>query len=158
MIKIFAEFHGAKRCPCIRYRLNEIDIAPSEITEIDSTPYLRRMVLTFDCQIPSGSNRLCLIQEDKTDDDLMMIDDHTIDHFVEIKELQLDGVNLESVLFQANPIFEHHMPQSWVDMMTQRGYDIPKIFKRTTQLRLNGVWTIEFQQPIWKWHAEKLLS
>lgn len=158
MIKIFAEFHGGRRCPNISYKLNDLNIVPSSIMTIEQTPTLRRMIVDLDCQIRQGHNRLCLLQEDKTDSDLIMQDTGMIDHYVEIRDIQINGVHLESVLFQANPVFKHSMSSDWVQMMHQRGFDIPEIYERTTQLRLNGEWRLDFQDPVWIWHAETLLA
>lgn len=158
MIKIFAEFHGGKRCPNISYRLNNANLIPGTIETVDRTSVLRKMIISLPCEFQQGQNHLTLIQQDKTDDDLIFNTDGMIDHYVDVKEIEIDGIRLESVLYQAQPTFEHSMPDTWVEMMTQQGFDIPKIYYNTTQLRLNGEWHLVFESPVWRWRSQKLLS
>ena len=157
MIRIFAEFNGGKRCPVVHYEFNGMALEPFDIVTVESTSVLHKKIVSLSCVPQPDKNQLKLIQFDKTDDDLIIGENQVIDHYVEIKEIEIDGIPLESVLYQSCPSFEHHMPSSWVAMMSQRGYDIPKIYPNTTQLRLNGEWTLTFESPVWQWHTKQLL-
>lgn len=158
MIKIFAEFHGAKRCPELSYALNQTALTPSDIHCAHITDSMRCQIVSLPCTFLPGQNLLEVTQSDKTDDDLLYTQDGFVDHYVEIKEVEIDGIRLESVLFQCAPTFEHSMSQEWQQMMKQKGFDIPKIYNTTTQLRLNGTWTLTFDSPVWLWHTRILLT
>lgn len=156
MIKIFAEFHGAKRCPCVSYAINGTEIMPHNVDHVGGNHHVRYLIVNLPVTDYQSHNVLTVTQIDKTDDDLSWVDDELIDHYVEIKEIEIEGVRLEPLLYK-HGTFEHSMPDRWVTMMQERGIDIPKIYHQTTQLRLNGVWKLCFDHPVWQWHAEQLM-
>jgi hypothetical protein len=93
--------------------------------------------------------------KDKTDSDLIITDEKTIDHYIVIREIEIDGIRLESILHECCK-FEHAMSPEWVSHMQSRGYDIQPIYENSLHMRLNGTWSMTFQSPIWLWHTRKM--
>jgi hypothetical protein len=153
-IKIFAEYHGAWRRPNIQYAINGVTLGASRIYTERVTDSHENIILEFDVGL-IDQNTLSGIMQDKTDSDLKIIDDEVIDHYVEIKEVEIDGIRLESVLYNVSE-FQHSMPDEWVGMMADRGIKIKPIYHNSTEIRLNGTWTCKFEYPVWLWHTKEL--
>jgi hypothetical protein len=86
---------------------------------------------------------------------LMQVADTGID-CIDIKEIEIDTIKFESLLFLNCANFTHHMPDSWVEQMRARDINIEKTYYNSTQIRLNGELIIKFDSPVWRWHTEKL--
>lgn len=153
-LKIFAELNWGKRRPMFRTLVNGHHTEMDIIYQDRPGPHRENIVFSGQFQI-LPDNRLELIMEDKTDDDLLFVEEQMIDHYIEIKEIEIDGITFENVLFRRCQ-FQHTMDHSWVEKMKSRGIDILPVYKHSTQLRLNGVWSIEFSDPIWLWLTKEM--
>ena len=91
---------------------------------------------------------------DKTDQDLVFADTGMIDHFVEIMDIEIDGIRLEHLLYKTGE-FRHTMTTQWVESMRVRGIDIKPVYPNGTQMRLNGIWHMQFTLPFWLWCARQ---
>ena len=109
-------------------------------------------IMEFDADL-SNTNHLAVTMRDKTDHDLVFTDHGMIDHFAEIMDIEIDGIQLEHLLYRTGE-FHHSMPELWVESMRARGITIEPIYKHSTQLRLNGTWHMHFTTPFWAWCAE----
>jgi hypothetical protein len=91
---------------------------------------------------------------DKTDNDIVEIDGEYIEHWVKIREIEIDNIKFETALYNSDPEFQHSMSQEWVSQMHDQGYEIQEKYHHCTELRLNGTWTLKFDLPIWQWCTE----
>ncbi len=153
-IKIFAEFYGGRRRPVVDLWLN----GQSLIYKVE---YVERVgsdqeniILSADGDL-KDQNIFQVIMKDKTDDDLIITDQKVIDHYIVIKEAEVDGIRFEEVLHKCCR-FEHSMDQEWVSHMKSRGYDIQPVYENSLHIRLNGAWSMEFESPVWRWHTKKI--
>ena len=78
-----------------------------------------------------------------------------LDHWIKIRELEVDGIKFETCLYNAC-IYQHNMPDQWVQQQIQNGHVIDKEYPHGTDIRLNGTWTINFSTPIWQWCVQRL--
>lgn len=153
-IKLFAEFYGGRRRPNIDLYLNR-QLLPYMVEYEDRSSFdCEHIILSAQVTL-KDNNTFCVTMEDKTDDDLLINGDEIIDHYVVIREVEIDGIRAETVLHRCCK-FEHSMPDEWVHHMKSRGYDIQPVDKNSTHIRLNGTWTMEFESPVWKWHTKKM--
>lgn len=151
-IRVYAEFYYPKRRPNIKYFLNNQEIYPTVLYSNKASLYLENMILEFDAPFEK-INTLSLTMSDKVDNDMLQDGNQWIDHYVEVRDLSLDGIRLESVLYQCGS-FTHSMPLAWEQEMIHKGIHIEKIYYNTTQIRLNGTLSFQFDNPIWEWHTK----
>ena len=91
--------------------------------------------------------------DDKSDDDLLYIGDNFIDHYANIREFEVDGIKAEKALNTCSN-FTHAMSREWIEHMKSRGIEIPPVYKKGTEIRLNGTMELKFSMPFWRWHIE----
>ncbi len=154
-IRIFSEFHSGKRWPCVSYRLNGQPVSPSTETQQQVDDHTQHRITEFKVKF-DRKNLLEVIQSDKTDHDLLATKDGYVDHYVKICDVEIDGIMMEGVLYKDICDFRHSMPVSWVESMKDKGILIAESYPNSTELRLNGVWSIAFETPVWQWHVNKL--
>ena len=149
----YIEFYSGKRRPNIDCYLNNQLIAPVFITVDRVSDYQENIISTFDVKL-IPHNIFQIVMRDKMDQDLVDIDSGFIDHWVKIREFEVDGIKFETSMYNACK-FEHHMPDEWVERMKSQGYNIDKCYPNSTDIRLNGTWTINFNTPIWEWCVQR---
>jgi len=71
-------------------------------------------------------------------------DDHD-DNVVEIKELSIDGINLQHFIYKGE--FRPRYNQDW---FSKQEIKPPLVYCPCTELRHNGTWQMNISQPIWK--------
>lgn len=119
VIKLFAEFHSGRRRPNLEIYLNNDLLQHTEEYCCRANDYQENIILSIPC-VFKDHNKLAVVMKDKTDSDLVMKDDTIIDHLVIIREVEIDGIPLETVLNHCCS-FRHSMPDSWVEHMRSRG-------------------------------------
>lgn len=140
-----------KRRPNLTYFVNS-DPCKAELTWSEKkTNYLEHTVWSLQTSM-ADKNLFEIKMTDKTDDDLLIQADEIVDHFVEIKNIDIDGIMIDHLVHKVG-VFRHCMPDSWVAMMRERGIGIESTYTKTTQIRLNGTWSMEFDLPLWQWCA-----
>lgn len=155
-IKLFIELYWGKRRPNFDLLLNNQILTPTSTSITQYNTYQENAVITYQSNLLKN-NKLELIMNDKQDQDLIQINNEYIDHWIKIRELEVDGIKFETCLYNACK-FCHSMSDEWVDQMTQQGYNIQKEYVQGTEMHLNGVWSIQFDTPIWQWCAERYLK
>lgn len=69
------------------------------------------------------------------------------DTFIDIKNLTIDGINLQHFIFKGMqwPKYDRHFIET---------YNPPDFYQPGCKMFLNGVWTIPVRLPIWKYLME----
>jgi predicted regulator of amino acid metabolism with ACT domain len=153
-IKLYIEFYGPVRRPIIDVKFNNQLLSETDSVFNRVSDYQENAVLNFSTLLESN-NLLQVIMSDKTNADMRQIDDRLIDHRIVIREIDVDGIKFNNSL-QNSCVFEHNMPDDWVSAMERQGYLIKKITEKTTNIAMNGTWSINFSTPIWLWCTQRL--
>lgn len=144
-------FYGIRR-PDLQYFLNNKLCPATTIWQHKIAEFQEHAIIEIVADFDQ-TNLFEIKMTDKTDDDLLTVGDHLIDHYAEIKNLEIDEIRLDHLLYRTGE-FRHCMPPEWIVMMRSRGMNIDPVYKNSTQIRLNGTWSLQFQLPIWKWCTE----
>ena len=75
------------------------------------------------------------------------------DNVVDIKELSIDGINLQHFIYKGEYRPEYN--QHWFDRQEIKP---PEVYCPGTELRHNGTWHMDISQPIWKMIMEGWLD
>lgn len=155
IIKIYMEYHFGKRRPVLRYRFNGRDVSVREHDRDTPGPHRQNSLVEFDAEL-ERHNTLEVIQEDKTDNDMLALPDGTWqDHYCQIRDVSVDGIHFEQNVYP-NCEFRHRMPQEWLQHMLTQGQQILPLYESSTEIRLNGVWACRFEAPVWRWMIEEI--
>jgi hypothetical protein len=141
------EMQSSVRPPEFLIKINEAYV--SYETEIyDTADYVTRLICKIEPVALAQSNQLCVIMQDKTDEDnIHPVTGEYVDHFVSVKQIRIDDIDADAMVF-ANSSFQHCMPQTWIENMRSQGHDILPIYAGS-DLHLNGCMTFEFEMPFW---------
>jgi hypothetical protein len=153
-IKLYVEFYGPVRRPVIDVKINNRLLCETDSVFNRVSEYQENAVLSYSTTLESN-NLLQVIMSDKTNADMRQLNDQLIDHRIVIREIDVDGIKFNNSL-QNSCMFVHNMPDDWVSAMKQQGYPIEKIIKKTTDIAMNGTWSINFSTPIWLWCTQRL--
>lgn len=154
-VKLYIEFHWAKRRPNLKYFLNKTEITPQSITVIENFPYRENIVVDLICNIDKN-NLLEVSMSDKVDDDLLFVNNSEfIDHWVKIRNVEIDNIKLNTVMYRCCK-FVHNMSPDWLNKMSRQGYNILDVYESGTDIRLNGTWYLNFDTPIWEWCTKNI--
>jgi hypothetical protein len=148
-IKLYIEFHWGKRRPKLNYLLNNKILTPSQITTVQKLKYQENSIITLNAELLKDNN-FKLIMSDKTDDDIIFNTDEYVDHWIKIREFEINDIKFDVVMYKTCS-FTHSMPDKWVEEMKLQGFDILPYYKSGTDIRLNGTWNIDFSLPVWEW-------
>lgn len=148
-IIIFADFFYGKRRPALHYFLNHREYPAYFIWNKKINDNQEHAIIQLDVELEMN-NILKIKMLDKTDDDLIINGTQIVDHFVAIRNLEIDEIRLDHVLYKVGQ-FEHCMPEDWVSMMAEKNIKIDPIYKCCTEFRLNGTYSMNFSLPVWKW-------
>jgi hypothetical protein len=151
VIKLYLELHWGKRRPNLLYKLNGIILNPVDETFVTARHNFTECVVVTLNGRTAKNNLLEIVQYDKTDNDIGVINNEFVDHWIKIRNICVDGVYFETALFNQTAQFNHSMSDSWVNRMHAQGHCIEKCYKPGTDIRLNGTWQTEFTMPIWEW-------
>jgi hypothetical protein len=154
--KLYIESFYGVREPLFQVYLNDNLLSPIRVDVIDRTEFTKKEILYYTSDFNIDTNVLKLVQSDKTDADLKFIDGNYIDHYIKIREIEIDDIKFETALYFSNSIFKHFQPDSWVADMASKGIVIDKVMYNQTDIRLNGEWLLQFSFPIWKWVTEHM--
>jgi len=157
IVKLYIERFYGIRMPVFDVYINDVLVTPIKVDVISNIDGNRKEVIEFQVNLQQ-ENHLQLKQIDKTDNDLLFIDNNFIDHYIKIREIDIDDIKLETALYFGNSKFTHFMSDAWVQDMAYKGVIIDPIMYNQTDIRLNGVWSLEFKLPIWKWVTEHLID
>jgi len=94
--------------------------------------------LSFDIDLPNGSNKFILEFANKTND--------TLDMAVEIVAVTFEGMTLDRFKWSSRyyPVY----PEPWASEQTDA---LPEFHSSATYLGWNGRWELEFETPIFTW-------
>jgi hypothetical protein len=148
-IKLYIEFHWGKRRPNLNYFLNGQELTVSSLEVVETRLNQENIVLTLHSDF-QHQNLFEIKMSDKTDNDLVMNGDGFIDHWVKIRQLELDQIKLDYLMYRACS-FSHSMSDEWIANMASQGHEILPCYPTGTDMRLNGTWSINFDLPIWEW-------
>jgi hypothetical protein len=155
-LKLYIESFFGVREPVFQVFLNDTLLSADRIDVIDRTEFTKKEIIHYRTEFKEDINILKLVQLDKTDNDLRLIDGNFIDHYIKIREVEIDDIKLETALYFANSTFTHFQSDSWVADMASKGFTIDKVMYNQTDIRLNGEWILKFSLPIWKWVIEHI--
>lgn len=136
----------------LEFAVNQIVCQPRLAWSGGYKDCIEHVIMEFDADL-SETNHLAVMMRDKTDHDLVFSGDGMIDHFVEIMDIEIDGIQLEHLLYRTGE-FRHSMSELWVESMRAKGITIQPTYKHSTELRLNGTWHMHFTLPVWLWCAQ----
>jgi hypothetical protein len=140
-IEIFLEYHWAVERPELNFNLNDKKITGS--TEIiKKFNFQENIVHKFKITNFKEQNSLEIQLINKTDE---LINAQS-DHWVSIKNINVDQVAADWLLFE-HTVFKHQMSDQWVSNMKKQGIDIAPEYRPGTEMRLNGIFTFEFDNP-----------
>lgn len=83
--------------------------------------------------------------------------DHQDDNWIEIKNVVINGIGLDWLLYQCTE-FRHDMPAEWLDHMRQKNIYILEIYRPGTVLRLAGKTTIRWSEPLWLYKTKEMAA
>jgi hypothetical protein len=152
-IIVYIELHWAIKRPNLEFYLNDYRLTTSECKIVETLPFQENVEFHLSAESLNLNNVFQMIMRDKTDSDITVINGNIIDHWVKIRELEIDNIKCQTALYKCCR-FEHMMPPEWVDAMTKQGYQIEPCYLNATDIRLNGTWTIEFDAPVWQWYCK----
>ena len=72
------------------------------------------------------------------------------DNVIEIKELTIDGINLQHLIYKGE--FRPNYNQDWFSKQEKKP---PLVYCPCTELRHNGTWHLDISRPIWKMIMEE---
>lgn len=145
-ISIFAELSSAVRMPRVEIFLNKSQVHHS--TQIvQQQPFSWKVSWDIETGLIEH-NVLEVIMSDKTDRDNICDDGTVIDHMIKIKQIRIDDIDADWILYD-RAIFRHNMPPQWIENMATNGFVIEPEYRPGTDLRINGTMTFEFDQPFW---------
>lgn len=150
-IKLYIEFHWGKRRPNLNYFLNGKEIFFSSFEVVEQHLNQENVIITFPAEF-QNNNHLEVVMSDKVDNDLIITDSEFIDHWVKIRQLELDQIKLDFLMY-LKCCFTHSMSKEWLDNMTAQGHEILPCYPTGTDMRLNGTWEINFESPVWEWYV-----
>jgi hypothetical protein len=154
VIDLYIELHYGKRRPNVDYYLNNKKIIPFKEKIVELLQYQDKMIVSFEAELYKD-NIFEIRMSDKKDNDMLNIDNVWIDHFIKIREMSVDGIHFETALYNFSG-FTHSMPREWVDKMKNKnGIEILDYYPNSCEIRLNGIWKINFSTPVWQWQIEK---
>lgn len=152
MIKFFVEYHFGRREPQLEFWLNSQQLHTHCEWQQTVNDHHVNVILTAECELLE-QNCLEIWQRDKTDADLVQIDQQWIDHWCKVQEIEIDGILCQTALYRCSE-FEHAMSEDWVTNMAQQGHHIPSIYRPGgTDIRLNGCCRMHFSTPVWQWYV-----
>jgi len=154
-IEIYAEFYYGKRLPTVEYFLNKKKLEPIESLLVKSFTFKDNYKIKLEVDIKQ-ENLFEIKMMDKTDDDMLYDDKNStwVDHYVQIKEMAIDNITFETAIYHCCA-FKHSMSDEWVaNIKNNQNVEILPHLKGCTEIRLNGIWHINFTKPIWKWQIE----
>jgi len=153
-IIVYIELHWGLRRPNLEFYLNGQQLIPVDCNMVETIKFQENVEFHLTAEsLAAKDNVFQIIMRDKTDNDTVTVDGESIDHWVKIRELEIDDIKFQMSLYNASK-FEHSMPEDWVSNMAQQGYQIEPCYMRAADIRLNGTWTITFDTPIWQWWCE----
>lgn len=145
IIQIYAELHGPIRRPKFDLYLNQSYLTPNNVrAQKHNDTECVIFYYSTDIVLNENNNVLEIHQTDKTD-----LDNLNGEHYIDIKQIVVDGNVLNDIFLQKFSTFKHSMSAQWVSDMKQQGYDIQPVYTPGTQLRLNGKFSVEFPKKIW---------
>ena len=140
-IEVFIESHWAVKRPELIFKLNEKEIHGSAKI-VDQFEFQENIIHRFEITNFNDQNTLEIELVNKTHD---MVTEQS-DHWIEIKNINVDQVAADWLLFEHTK-FKHKMSDQWVLDMKTLGLDIEPEYCPGTQIRLNGIFTFEFHNP-----------
>ena len=159
-ILLYVEYHWGKRRPVIEFELNHNKVYPVNETVFhvgaNTGGTQENSIIEFDLEL-AMQNIFSIHMRDKTDNDIVEINGQYIEHWVKIREMEIDNIKFKTALYNSGPEFRHSMSQEWVSRMRDQGYEIQEKYHRCTEIRLNGTWISKFNLPIWQWCTENLV-
>lgn len=153
LLRFFLDLHYGRRRPTVEFAVNQTIYQSRLVWSGGYQHCNEHVIMEFDAAL-ADKNHLEIIMRDKTDHDLIFCNSGMIDHFVEIMDIEIDGIRLEHLLYQTGE-FHHSMSDQWVESMRAREIHIEPIYRNGTQLRLNGTWHMHFTLPFWLWCVER---
>lgn len=153
-IRIYAELHWSVRQPKFKVYLNLIEQTVEMEWSEKITTDQENCIFSFSSPLVQN-NVLEIVMDDKSDADLLEVDGKWSDHHIDIKEIEVDGIKFETALYR-NSEFRHTMPQLWVEDMARKGVTIHNFYPNCAEMRLNGIVTVRFDSPVWRWVTEDL--
>jgi len=113
IVKLYIERFYGIRMPVFDVYINDVLVTPIKVDVISNIDGNRKEVIEFQVNLQQ-ENHLQLKQIDKTDNDLLFIDNNFIDHYIKIREIDIDDIKLETALYFGNSKFTHFMSDAWV--------------------------------------------
>lgn len=142
-LKLFAELYWGVQRPKLIFSLNEQPYNP-KLSILNRHGCCERVIYEFGT-VPLGDhNRLAVEMLDKTDE----LNTGDTDHWVSLKDISVDHV-LADFSFHQHTTFRHTMPHQWVKDMSARGINIQDQYTPGSDMRLNGICTIDFATPLY---------
>jgi len=153
-LQLYIEYHWGRRHPRLQFALNQQALTPTQVDLLSHSlshgEHTERVCITLQAPLESH-NTLTVQQCDKTDADMLESPTGWIDHYSQIRELQVDGIAFETALYHASR-FQHTQSAEWVERVRREsGTVIQPEYAGSTEMRLNGTWQIQFTVPIWEW-------
>lgn len=153
-IKLFMEFHYGVRRPNVTYKLNSELLTPITSELLKQFKYQDRYIITLEGET-KDINYFDVIMEDKEDKDMLFENGVWIDHYVKVREMSVDGIYFETALYNCSG-FRHSMSDEWVQKTNkEHNVEILPYYPNSNEVRLNGIWSINFTTPLWKWQIER---
>jgi len=154
--KLYIESFFGLREPIFEVYVNDNLLIAKHIDIVEKAEYSKKEIYSFTTLFNETTNELKIRQIDKTDQDLLFVDNTFIDHYIKIREIEIDNIKFETALYFSNSTFRHFQSAEWEADMESKGYNIDKVMYNQTDLRLNGEWCLKFSFPIWKWITDHM--
>ena len=153
IIEFFIESHWEIERPNLSFYLNDLKLDNGHCLLYEkvnkNTEYL---IYKFITDVKFVNHNYIKIKLSKKTDELVTKD---CDHWVEIKNIFLDGIGADWLLYNKTK-FRHDMPSEWIEDMKNQNIEIPKEFCPGTVMRLNGVMEFYFEQPFWLFKTKEI--
>ena len=142
-VKLFAELHWAVQRPKLDFSLNQQVYYP-KLVIVGKHHWCERVIYDFS-SVPLLTKNTLKIQMCNKTDDLNTIE---TDHWIGLKDISVDDV-LADASFHKHTTFRHTMPDQWINNMRAKGITILEQYSPGSDIRLNGVCTIDFEAPMY---------
>ena len=109
----------------------------------------KSMQVTCNKKINKFELELPIDTRDKLKIEFINKDDYD-DNVIEIKELTIDGINLQHLIYKGE--FRPNYNQDWFSKQEKKP---PLVYCPCTELRHNGTWHLDISRPIWKMIMEE---
>jgi hypothetical protein len=152
-LKAYIELYSGRQWPQVDFCFNNQPMSPRNTHIVYSSDEQQNVIFEFDVKL-QDHNCFEVCMNNKTDEELFSSDVGFDKHYVVFQELEVDQIKFERN-FLKNCQSRHGMSDGWVKEKKQFGLNIDPVYYSNNELRINGLCSIRFTQPVWEWYSQQ---